>query len=198
MCSNSLSWSSGSEHWPFQAMLGGILQPPEPKLLISRAQERRRLRLDTAAPTYRHAVFSNPLPQVIYSNTDSADSGAHVPPHYAVTQTGLFALPLQIRRTCMTSPGDGGGVARRSCEAEGGSITAGERAWLCNDDAYQCPGCKTSLLIVFLCTSGVRSRLQLQGLHSRVCERSNIRGEHAGQPLLPQLLFPTAKCHEDI
>lgn len=111
-CSNSLSWGRGSERWPSQAMLGGILQPPEPKLLISRAQGRRRLRLDAAAPTYRHAVFCNPLPQVIYSNTDSADSGARVPPHYAVTQTGLFALLLQIRRTCMTSPGGGVCVAR--------------------------------------------------------------------------------------
>lgn len=101
--------------------------------------------------------------------------------HYAVTQTGLFALPLQIRRTCMTSAGGGGvdvggGVARRSsCEAERGSIAGGERAGLCNDDAYQCPGCKSSLLIVFLCTSDVRSRLHLQGLHSRVGGRSNIR-----------------------
>lgn len=84
----------------------GILQPPEPRLLISGAQEQRRQRLDAAAPTYRHAVFCNPPPQVIYSNTDSADSGARVPPHYAVTQTGLFALPLQIRHACMTSAGE--------------------------------------------------------------------------------------------
>lgn len=167
-----MRWSCGLTVLVLPSRVGGILP-----LLISPAQERRRLRLDAAAPTYRHAVFCNPLPQVIYSNTDSADSGAHVPPHYAVTQTGLFALPLQIRCTCMTSAGGGGvggGVARRSsCGAERGSITAGEGAALCNDDAYQCPGCKSSLLIVFLCT--VRSRLLLQGLRSRVCERSNIR-----------------------
>lgn len=64
--------------------------------------------MDAAAPTYRHAVFRNRLPQVIYSNTDGADSGARVPPRCAVTQTGLFALQLQIRRAGMTSPGGSG------------------------------------------------------------------------------------------
>lgn len=70
----------------------------ELSVLISTTQEQQRQRLDTAAPTYRHAVFRNPPPQVIYSNTDTTDRAIHVPAHYRMTQTGLFALLLQIRR----------------------------------------------------------------------------------------------------
>lgn len=82
----------------------------------------------------------------------------------------------------ITRRASGGGDAQRCCEPERGSITAGERAWLCNDDAYQCPGCKTPLLIVSLCNGSVHSHLQLQGLHSRVFKRSNICHR---EPLLP-------------
>lgn len=82
---------------------------------------------------------------MIYSNTDTTDRAIHVPAHYCMTQTGSVCFAA-TNQTCthnhiwhhLTSR------ALLSAAVNLGvrSITAGERASLCNDDAYQCLSCK--------------------------------------------------------
>lgn len=95
--------------------------------------------LDTTAPTYHHAVFCNIPPQVIYPSTDITDRPIHIPAHYCMTQTDsvCFAATNQTHLYSHIWHHQTSHVNLR-----GRSIIAGERASLCNDDAYQCLSCK--------------------------------------------------------
>lgn len=97
---------------------------------------------DTAAPTYHHAVFCNTPPQAIYSNTDIPDRAIHITAHYCMTQTGSVCVAAANQTHTNTQPHTVWHHQTSHVHQRGRSITAGERASLCNDDAYQCLSCK--------------------------------------------------------
>lgn len=100
---NHSSWALAWCSVGFKPCSGNSFSHQQLNLLISAAQEQQQHRVDTSAPTYHRAVFRNPPPRVIYLNTDTTDRALHIPAYYCVTQTGLFALLLQIRRMSTTT-----------------------------------------------------------------------------------------------
>lgn len=120
-------------------------------LLISKTQEQQRLYQHRTRQLQRIAMlFCNSPPPVIYLNMDITDRTVQIPAHYCTTQTDSVCFAA-TNQTHIHLPAETHTYIhlcavwhhqKSLVNLRGRSITAGERALLCNDDAYQCLSCK--------------------------------------------------------